>query len=236
MDRLARQLGLDPAEVRRRNLIGPELMPYTTGYKRMGTRAVIYDGGDYPGLLASALDAVGYQEARQQQAAGARIGIGVACCVESAGIQQPEPATIRVQPNGDVHAYLGSTPGGQGHQTAFAQVVAEHLGWPVARVQVFVGDTTNVANSANTAGSRSALEVGNAAAAVAREARRLLVERAQTALEAAADDLRVGPSGPRCAGRPGATSGWPICSMGRVHLPPTRCSRAAAPIPPRSTR
>jgi aerobic carbon-monoxide dehydrogenase large subunit len=203
MDRLARRLELDPAELRKRNLISPDQMPYATGYKRMGTRPVIYDGGDYPRLLASALEAVGYQEARQQQAAGARIGVGVACCVESAGIQQPEPATIRVQPNGDVHAYLGSTPGGQGHRTVFAQVIAEHLGWPVERVQVFVGDTTSVSSSANTAGSRSALEVGNAAAAVAREARRLLMDRAQTALEAAVDDLIVGPSGAEVRGVPG---------------------------------
>ncbi|MGI9147889.1 MAG: molybdopterin cofactor-binding domain-containing protein, partial [Chloroflexota bacterium] len=202
MDRLARRLGVDPAELRQRNLIGPERMPYTTGYKRMGTRPVIYDGGDYPRLLASALEAIGYADVRQRQATGARIGVGVACCVESAGIQQPEPATIRVQPNGDVYAYLGSTPGGQGHRTVFAQVIAEHLGWPVDRVQVFVGDTTMVSNSANTAGSRSALEVGNAAAAVAREARRQLVQRAQTALEAAGDDLTIGPRGAEVAGAP----------------------------------
>jgi carbon-monoxide dehydrogenase large subunit len=207
MDALARRLELDPAELRRRNLISPEDMPYTTGYNRAGNRPVVYDGGDYPRLLASALEAVGYTEARARQAAGERIGVGVACCVESAGIQQPEPATIRVQPNGDVHAYLGSTPGGQGHRTVFAQVIAEHLGWPLARVQVFVGDTTTVSNSANTAGSRSALEVGNAAAAVARETRRLLVERAQTVLEAAADDLDLGPSGAEVRGVPGRQVG-----------------------------
>ncbi len=203
MDRLARTLGLDPAEVRRRNLITPRDMPYTTGYLRMGTRPVVYDGGDYPRLLASALAAVGYDAARQQQADGARIGVGVACCVESAGIQQPEPATVRVQPDGDVHAYLGSTPGGQGHRTTFAQVVSEHLGWPLDRVQVFLGDTTAVSNSANTAGSRSALEVGNAAAMAARLARRRLVELAETALEASADDLVIGPSGAQVRGAPG---------------------------------
>ena len=173
MDRLAERVRLDPAEVRRRNLITSDQMPYTTGYLRMGTRPVVYDGGDYPRLLAGALEAVGYQDARRRQAAGERIGVGIACCVESAGVQQPEPATIRVQPNGDVHAFLGSTPGGQGHRTVFAQVIAEHLGWPLARVKVFAGDTTAVSSSANTAGSRSALEVGNAVAAAAREARRL---------------------------------------------------------------
>jgi carbon-monoxide dehydrogenase large subunit len=203
MDRLAIELELDGAELRRRNLIEPSQMPYATGYKRMGTRPVVYDGGDYPELLARALDAVGYREARQSQAGGARIGVGVACCVESAGIQQPEPATIRIQPDGQVHAYLGSTPGGQGHRTTFAQVVAQHLDWPVDRVQVFVGDSDSVAASANTAGSRSALEVGNAVAAVARRAREKLLEHAQAALEAHPQDIQLGPSGAVVRGAPG---------------------------------
>jgi aerobic carbon-monoxide dehydrogenase large subunit len=202
MDLLARELELDPAELRRRNLIEPFHMPYETGYKRMGTRPVVYDGGDYPQLLASALDGVGYTEARQRQAGGARIGIGVACCVESTGIQQPEPATIRVQPDGQVHAYLGSTPGGQGHRTTFAQVVAQHLDWPVDLVKVFVGDSDSVASSANTAGSRSALEVGNAAAAVARQARKMLLEHAQTALEVHPQDILIGPAGAGVRGAP----------------------------------
>lgn len=203
MDRLARQLELDPAELRRRNLIQPHAMPYETGFKRMGTRPVVYDGGDYPRLLQTALEAVGYQEARARQARGEQIGVGVACCVESAGIQQPEPATIRIQPNGDVHAYLGSTPGGQGHRTVFAQVIAQHLEWPIERVQVFAGDSSAVASSANTAGSRSALEVGNAAALVAAAARTRLMHHAQTKLEAAAEDLVIGPAGAQVRGVPG---------------------------------
>jgi len=202
MDRLAQALRVDPAELRRRNLIQPDQMPYETGYKRMG-RAVVYDGGDYPTLLERALAAVDYDEARQRQASGAPIGIGVACCVESAGIQQPEPAIIRIQPDGEVHAYLGSTPGGQGHRTTFAQVIAQHLEWPVERVQVFVGDSDSVSSSSNTAGSRSALEVGNAAAMVAASARAQLLGRAQTALEAGAQDITIGPSGASVRGAPG---------------------------------
>jgi carbon-monoxide dehydrogenase large subunit len=177
-------------------------MPYDTGYKRMG-RPVVYDGGDYPRLLEAALEAGDYDEARRQQAQGACIGVGVACCVESAGIQQPEPARVQIQPNGDVHAFVGSTPGGQGHRTVFAQVIAEHLGWPIERVQVFAGDTSTVPNSANTAGSRSALEVGNAAAAAARAARTALLGRAQARLEVAPEDLEVGPGGVTVRGVPG---------------------------------
>ncbi|HEY1294242.1 MAG TPA: xanthine dehydrogenase family protein molybdopterin-binding subunit [Chloroflexota bacterium] len=203
MDRLAQTVNIDPVEVRRRNLIQPEEMPYTTGYLRMGSRPVTYDGGNYPALLQTAIDAVDYAGARQEQADGAHIGIGIACCVESAGIQQVEPASLRIQPDGDVRVYVGSTPGGQGHRTVFAQVVADQLGWPVERVTVEAGDTEAVENSANTAGSRSALEVGNAAAKVASRARELLLQRAQAALEVAAADLSITPAGVDVRGVPG---------------------------------
>ena len=200
MDRLARHLGISPVEARRRNLIQPSEMPYTTGYKR-GARVVTYDGGDYPELLRRALEAVGEDGSSRQREPG--VGFGVACCVESAGIQQPEPAVIRVDPDGTVHAYIGSTPGGQGHRTVFAQVVAEHLGWPLDKIEIISGDSSAVSSSANTAGSRSALEVGNAAALVARRTRQALVERAQAVLEASADDLVLGPGGAEVRGAPG---------------------------------
>ena len=202
MDRLAQAVHLDPVEVRQRNLIQPELMPYTTGYLRMGSRPVTYDGGDYPALLDAAVEAVDYADARRRQADGAHLGIGIACCVESAGIQQVEPAVVRIQPDGECRVYIGSTPGGQGHRTVFAQVVADQLGWPVERVVVVAGDTDSVENSANTAGSRSALEVGNAVATVARLAQQKLLERAQAVLEVAADDLSITPSGAQVRGVP----------------------------------
>jgi carbon-monoxide dehydrogenase large subunit len=202
MDRLAAAVRLDPVEVRRRNLIQPELMPYTTGYLRMGSRPVTYDGGDYPALLKAAVDAIDYGGARQRQAEGAHLGIGIACCVESAGIQQVEPAVLRIQPDGEVSVFVGSTPGGQGHRTVFAQVVADQLGWPVERVSVVAGDSDSVENSANTAGSRSALEVGNAVARVARVAQQRLLERAQAALEVGPDDLALAPSGVDVRGVP----------------------------------
>jgi carbon-monoxide dehydrogenase large subunit len=202
MDRLAAELRLAPVEVRRRNLIGPEQMPHATGYVRPPDRPTVYDGGDYPRLLDAALEAIDYSGARRQQAAGARIGVGVACCVEQAGIGLPEPARIRVAPDGTVQAFLGSTPQGQGHRTVFAQVVAERLGWPIERIEIFAGDSTAVSSAANTAGSRSALEVGNAAAAAAVSARRQLLERARALLEAAADDVELGPSGAVVRGAP----------------------------------
>ena len=203
MDRLAQAVHVDPAELRRRNLIQPDQMPYNTGFMRMGTRPVVYDGGDYPALLESALKSLDYTGMRRRQSDGEHLGIGIACCVESAGIQQVEPARLRVLPDGEVHVYVGSTPGGQGHRTVFAQVVSDHLGWPVDRVIVIAGDSDSVEHSANTAGSRSALEVGNAAAKVAQAAREALLERARAALEVSAEDLLISPDGVEVRGVPG---------------------------------
>jgi carbon-monoxide dehydrogenase large subunit len=202
MDRLAAALDLDPAEVRRRNLIQPEEMPYTTGYMRMG-RPVIYDGGDYPRLLETALEALDYAVVRQRQTSGEHLGVGVACCVESAGIQLVESARLHIEADGQVKVYLGSTPGGQGHRTVFAQVVADQLSWPMDRVSVIVGDTDAVESAMVTAGSRSALEVGNAAANVARRARELLIERGRAGLEVAAEDVVITPTALQVRGAPG---------------------------------
>jgi len=201
LDLLARRLGVDPAELRRRNLVPPEAMPHDTGYPR-GDATVVYDGGDYPLLLDTALRAVGHEEVRRRQAAGAAVGLGVACCVESTGIGVPEPARVVVAPDGEVTAYVGSTPQGQGHRTSLAQVVAERLDWPLERVRVVAGDTTAVPRSWNSAGSRTAYEVGSAAALAAAAAGRRLRELAGERLEADPADVVVGPAGANVRGAP----------------------------------
>jgi aerobic carbon-monoxide dehydrogenase large subunit len=184
MDRLARRLGLDPIELRRRNLVGPAEMPYDTGLN-----SIVYDGGDYPRLLGLAVERVGAASVRQRQRAGEPVGLGVAMCVESTGIGMPEPSRVAVLADGTVRVFVGSTPQGQGHQTFIAQVAADRLGWPVDRVEVRAGDSRDVAFSFVTAGSRSALEVGNSVALSAAAARRLLLDRASQKLEAAVEDL-----------------------------------------------
>ncbi|HSR25312.1 MAG TPA: xanthine dehydrogenase family protein molybdopterin-binding subunit, partial [Candidatus Eisenbacteria bacterium] len=201
LDLLARRLGLDPVEVRRRNLVPPAAMPHDTGYPR-GDATVVYDGGDYPRLLDTALRAVGYEQVRRRQAAGARLGLGVACCVESTGIGLPEPARVRLAPGGEVTAFVGSTPQGQGHRTSLAQVVAERLDWPLDLVRVVAGDTAAVPRSFNSAASRTAYEVGNAAALAAAAARRRLLDLAARRLEADPADIEVGPAGARVRGAP----------------------------------
>lgn len=197
MDRLARRLGLDPIELRRRNLVKPDDMPYDTGLN-----GIVFDGGDYPRLLELAVARAGAGSIRERQRAGEPVGIGVAMCVESTGIGMPEPSRVAVRGDGTVVAFVGSTPQGQGHETFVAQVVADRLGWPIAKVEVRAGDSRDVSFSFVTAGSRSALEVGNSAAMSAASARRLLLDRAAEKLEAAPEDLVVGVDGASVRGVP----------------------------------
>jgi CO/xanthine dehydrogenase Mo-binding subunit len=201
LDLLARRLDVDPVELRRRNLIPPDAMPYDTRYPR-GDATVVYDGGDYPALLDAALAAIGHEDVRRRQAAGATVGLGIACCVESTGIGVPEQARVAVAADGAVTAFVGSTPQGQGHRTSLAQVVAERLGWPLERVRVVAGDSAAVPRSWNSAASRTAYEVGNAAALAAAAARRRLRERAAERLEADPADVEVSAGGAHVRGAP----------------------------------
>jgi carbon-monoxide dehydrogenase large subunit len=191
LDRLARKLELDPAEVRRRNLVPAEQMPFDTGYPA-GRQNVIYDSGDYPRLLEATLEAIGYQEVRAGQAQakgnGRLRGIGIACCVESSGFGS-ETARVHLDADGIATAFVGSTPQGQGHLTSTAQVLAERLGWPLDKVRVVAGDTRAVEHGEMTAGSRTAVQVGNATSLAARTARRWLLEHAAEKLEADQADL-----------------------------------------------
>ena len=184
IDRLSRRLGMDPIEVRRRNLVTPAEMPYETGFQ-----SIVYDGGDYPRLLQLAVKQVDAAAVRERQQAGEPVGLGVAMCAESTGLGAAEPSRVAVLPEGTVKVFVGSTPQGQGHQTFVAQVVADRLGWPMDRVEVLVGDSRDIPFSMVSAGSRSALEVGNSVAMSAASARRSLLERASELLEAGAEDL-----------------------------------------------
>ncbi|HSP09989.1 MAG TPA: xanthine dehydrogenase family protein molybdopterin-binding subunit [Candidatus Dormibacteraeota bacterium] len=187
MDQLARQLNLDPVELRRRNLIQPGQIPYTTGFPA-GRHGMVYDSGDYPRLLAMALEQLGHVD-RADTADGWLVGVGIACCVESTGFGRGEPARLRLDKDGTAHLYVGSTPQGQGHETMAAQVAADRLGWPIEKIKVTAGDTRQVPFALLTAGSRSAVMVGNAAARAGTALRRAVFERAGEVLEADVQDL-----------------------------------------------
>ena len=184
MDQLARALGIDAVEVRRRNLIQPSQIPYTTGLPG-GRHGVVYDSGDYPKLLEMAVDAIG----PRIEADGRLVGVGFACCVESTGFGRGEPARIQVDRSGKVHVSVGSTPQGQGHETMTALVVADRLGWLLEKIEVTAGDTSRVHFALLTAGSRSAVQVGNAASKAALAMRKVLLDRAAEVLEADAQDI-----------------------------------------------
>ena len=194
MDLFAAEIGLDPAEVRRTNLIAADAFPYTT--KTDAT----YDVGDYEGALDRALEAAGYAELRaeqaQRRAAGdpVQLGIGVSVYVEVTAGPAPgesEYAKVVVKPTGGAVIYTGSSAHGQGHRTSWAMIASDLTGIPMANIDVVAGDTDLVAEGTGTFGSRS-LQVGGAAVHNATEA---LVERARRVaaelLEAAPADITL---------------------------------------------
>ena len=186
MDALARELKMDPVELRRKNLIQPAQIPYTTGIPA-GRAGTVYDSGDYPKLLDLTVEKLGAKPKHD----GKLVGIGVACCVESTSFGRGEPAKVRLEKDGVARVYLGSTPGGQGHETMAALVAADRLGWPYEKIKVTAGDTGNVPFALLTAGSRSAVQVGNATARAATAMRRQLLERGAEKLEADPADLVI---------------------------------------------
>ena len=175
VDRAARQLRLDPAELRRRNFIPP----FTDGTPYQTPVAFAYDSGDYEPALRRALELAGYEQARREQAAGRQkgrhLGIGLSTYIEAcgpapsavagslgAGAGLWESGQVRVHPAGSVTVYTGSHSHGQGHETTFAQVVADQLGIPMEQVEIVHGDTAQIPFGMGTYGSRSACVGGSA--------------------------------------------------------------------------
>ncbi|HZR69848.1 MAG TPA: molybdopterin cofactor-binding domain-containing protein, partial [Burkholderiales bacterium] len=195
LDRVARELGLDRAEVRRRNLIGPEKMPYETKLKARGGQAVLLDSGDYPACQAEALERAGWSDfpARQQAAreSGRYLGIGLANYCKGTGRGPFESVTVRIGPSGRVHVYTGAAAMGQGTQTMLAQVVAEQLGADIANVTVTTGDTAAIALGLGGSNSRQTVTAGSSAHVAAVKVREKALAIAAQLLEAAAADLEI---------------------------------------------
>ena len=217
VDLVSAELGMDPVEVRRKNLIPHDGFPYTTA---VGTT---YDSGDYTASLDRALDLAGYEELRKEQAArrarGDRslLGIGVSTYVEITSFSSKEFAQVDIEDDGGVTVYVGTSSHGQGHETAFAQLASGTLGVPFDRVRVVHSDTALVERGAGTWGSRS-LQAGGSSVAVRAG------EVADRARALAAELLEVDPSdldGPedgafRVAGAPDRAVTWSeLASVGR---------------------
>ena len=198
VDCLAAELGMDPAELRMKNLIRPEQFPYTckTGW--------VYDSGDYPRALRLAMDMAGYDALRAEQKAkrerGELMGIGVSFFTETVGagprkhmdilgLGMADGAEVRVHPTGKAVVRLSVQTQGQGHETTFAQIVAEQLGIPPEDIDVVHGDTDNTPFGLGTYGSRSTPVSGAAVAVAANRVRDKARIIAATMLEASPDDL-----------------------------------------------
>ena len=208
MDLLADELGMDPVELRRRNLIRPDEFPYTT------VAGVTYDSGDYEKPLDEALQLVGYEEVRAEQAARRAhgdprcLGIGVASYVEITAFGGREFAAVEIGPDGLVTVSVGTTPAGHGHETAFGQLASASLGVPFDDVTVVHSDTGLVARGEGTWGSRS-LQIGGSSVYEQAEA---VVERgremAAALLEVDADDVERVEGGFAVVGAPDRSVGW----------------------------
>jgi carbon-monoxide dehydrogenase large subunit len=192
LDMAAHQLGIDPAEIRRRNLLPPEALPFDTQISSVDG-PVRFDSGDFPLALKTALEAIDYSGLRQAQAAGRRNGrlqgIGLAVYAQITGTGPFEGADVRVSNDGLVTVTTGAVDIGQGLVTALAQVVGAELGIPFERVNVVSGDTARIPHGIGTYASRAAVMAGNAAALAAGHVRRKAVEAAAHIFEVANDDV-----------------------------------------------
>lgn len=166
MDLAAARLGLDRAEIRRRNLLQPHRFPVDRGVEYPGCGRVVFDSGDYPACLEMALEAIDYEgfAARKRTAAGdLSLGIGLAFIVEMAASGPAEPARLRVRPDGKVQLLSGITAIGQGSETTLAQILGDRLGLAADSVEVLGGDTDDSPDAPGTFASRGATMGGNAA-------------------------------------------------------------------------
>src|SRR5215831_11104196 len=195
VDCLARELRMDPAEIRRRNYIRPDELPYELGMPYRDGNPLVYDTGDFPDALEKALEAADYEKFRTEQpswrARGIHRGIGISGYVEGTAIGPFEGATVKLDLAGRALVATGAINSGQGHETSFAQIAADALGVPLEWVTVVGGDTAAVPFGVGTFASRSAVTAGNSIADACREVRTRLARAAASLLEAAPDDIEI---------------------------------------------
>jgi len=207
IDRIARELALEPNEVRRRNFLQPDDFPWDVGLTFQDGGPTKYDSGNYPAGLAMAEEMIDLASFRDRQAAARAdhryLGIGFAAYVEGTGIGPYEGAHVRVEPSGRVLAITGLTSQGQGHYTSFAQIVAAELGCDVGDVTVVTGDTSRFNWGAGTYASRALVTAGNALGLAARRVRDKVLTLAAELLEVSPGDLELAQGKAMVRGAPG---------------------------------
>ena len=195
LDRIAHELKLDRAEVRRRNLIPPDRMPYNTGLSARSGSPIVYDSGDYPKMMATCLEAIdyaGFPERRRRARTQARfLGIGMAMGLKGTGRGPFESATVRIDRSGKVSVFTGAVAIGQGLKTALAQICAEQLGIKPEAVAVVAGDTAAVSLGLGAFASRQTVMAGSAVHVAAVAVREKTLKIAAEMLEVGIDDLEL---------------------------------------------
>src|ERR1700694_4688207 len=198
VDAAARKLGMTPDAIRRKNFISPRAMPYKTATGK------IYDSGDFTAHMKRAMEIANWKEfpkrAKAAKKQGFVRGIGLATYVEVCGTMGEETANVRLDPNGDVTILIGTQSTGQGHQTAYAQLVAEQFGLALERVHIIQGDTDEIPTGLGTGGSSSIPTGGVSVERATRELGKNLREIAAEALETSSGDLEIGDGAVRIAG------------------------------------
>ena len=236
VDLFAAEIGMDPAEVRRVNLVPADRFPYTTA---MGTT---YDVGDYVGALDRALEAAGYaelradQQARRDAGAVRQLGIGIAVYVEITAYDAGgDYASVEILPDGSARVLTGSNPYGQGHHTAWAMLVHERLGVPMDRIEIIHGDTDVIPHGKITGGSRSVQIAGSSIFDAAAKVRDQAIDRAAELLEAAPEDVILGDGDLtgrfHVAGTPARSVGWDELAAARPDQPLQALSDFSADAP-----
>jgi carbon-monoxide dehydrogenase large subunit len=195
MDRVAQATGLDRAEVRRRNFVQPEEMPYKLGLIYRDGSPVTYDSGDYPRCQAEALEKISYATFPERQAKarseGRYIGIGIGNYVEGTGLGPYEGAVVRVLPSGKISVASGAAPQGQGHVTTLAQIAADAFGVAIDDVEVTVADTAAIPIGIGTFASRITVNAGSSVHRASLALRERVFKLASHLLEAGEEDLEI---------------------------------------------
>jgi carbon-monoxide dehydrogenase large subunit len=193
MDKAAQELGLDRAEIRRRNFVQPEQMPYSVGFIYRDGKPMVYDSGDYPQCQAMALEKIDYAGFAERKAAARRegryIGIGIANFVEGTGLGPFEGATIRIQQTGRVSILTAVSSQGQGHKTTFMQICADQLGVPLDMIDVVTADTNAMSMGIGTFACRITVTAGNSVYLAAKSVRNKIERLAAFLLQSDADQI-----------------------------------------------
>jgi carbon-monoxide dehydrogenase large subunit len=193
IDRVAEHLGIDPAEVRRRNLVQANEFPYSVGLTFRDGSPLTYDSGNFPELLRGVLERLDYDGQRAEQtrlrAQGRLRGIGLAAYVEGCGLGPYEGSRFRLTNDGDVLVTLAAAPQGQGYETVYAQIASDAMGLDMDHIRVTTGDTSRIPFGQGTFASRITATAGPATLQAGREMRGKILDVAEVMLKTNASDL-----------------------------------------------